>query len=488
MTETIAKDQPVDPDEYRKERGRCPRGYKFDGEKCIETAPKKGADGPSDDVEGPGDGTAPVEDEKPSERLPGVDKAKEGVRKAKKATKPKIVHQGPQAEVTEQNPYGLDDTARKAKTAADLGGHEGLRKVLGHMDPSKLPPPDVDPASIQLNLDGDNDSKAMMTWRDSKGRQQAAYTPKFLNRNAAVKWERVKQLEAKADKAVEAFGSRMQDEKLSTKDRDAAAIMTIIGKTGLRPGSTSGLKSTGHRGISTLSADNVKVEDGKVSLEFVGKSGKTNRTTIDDPALASYLTERLKEKKGDELLFDAREKDLPGTMAAAGVKGFKPKDFRTRMAGKIAANVMSELDDPPPPMPASPSKAKKLVEQRVKEASSAVADQLNNTPAMAKKAYINPAIFQAWADSVGASQYLAAAAMARKPTADELWKDALDVKLPDADKPVAVEPELEDDDQLDSVPEPELKGAVEGAAIESIVARFVQSGHHDLLRRFVRAV
>lgn len=479
LRQTTAKDE-VDPDQYRKERGRCPRGYGFDGEKCIKTPPKKGRDGPSDDVEDPPKGRGKGEDEKPAETA--LDDAKHAVEKVKKKlAKP----QGPQAEVTKQNPYGLDDETRGAKTAADLGGHEGLRKVLGHLEPSKLPPPDVDPSSIRVNLDGDNDSKAMMTWRDGKGRLQAAYTPKFLNRNAAVKWERVKKLEAKADKAIESFGNRMQDGKLSTRERDAAAIMTIIGKTGLRPGSTSGLKSTGHRGISTLSADNVKVEGGSVSLEFVGKSGKTNRTKIDDPALASYLTDRLKGKAGDELLFDAREKDLPATMEAGGVKGFKPKDFRTRIAGKIAAKTMAELADPPPPMPSNRTKAKKLIEQRIKEASSAVADQLNNTPAMAKKAYINPAIFQTWAESVGASEYAAAAAMARKPTAADLWKGALGVKLPGADEQVDVHPELEDDDQLDSVPEPEINSTVEGAVVERIVGPLLEAGHRDLARAFV---
>ena len=460
-----AKDQAVDPDQYRKERGRCPKGYKFDGEKCVKTAPKKGEEGPSEDEKAPPKGK-------------GQDKAA----KPKKAKPAKP--QGPQAKVTKQNPYGLDDKTRSAVTVADIGGHAELKRVLGHMDPSKYPPPDVDPSTIKLNLDGDNDSKAMMTWRDAKGRLQAAYTPKFLNRNAAKKWERVKQLESKADAAVEKFDALMGDESKPAKERDAAAIMSIIGKTGLRPGSMSGLKSTGNRGISTLSAKNVKVQGGTVELEFVGKSGKTNRTKIADPQLAAYLTDKLKGKSEDDLLFDAREKDLPGAMKAAGVGAFKPKDFRTRMAGKIAAKTMADLDDPPPPMPDNPKKARKLVELRIKEASSKVADQLNNTPAMAKKAYINPAIFQSWAESVGAGDYVTASlsfatAAAEKLSADELWKKSLDVSLPDADQPVEVDPELEDDDQLDSAPMPALEDDAD-RAVGYVTAQLMQAGHHDL--------
>lgn len=477
--------QDIDPDKYREERGRCPRGYTFDGERCKPSGPKEKEldEEPSDETAPEPEGVPDVEQvEKPTKTLPK--------KKAPKAPKkPKIVPQGPQVEVTKENRYGLDEATRGAKTVADIGGHEALRKVLGHMEPSKLPPPDVDPATIQLNLDGDNDSKAMMTWRDSKGRLQAAYTPKFLNRNAAVKWERVKKLEAQAEKAINGFKWRMQLDSLSTKDRDAAAILTIIGKTGLRPGSVSSLQKTGHRGITTLAANNVKIKGNTVKLEFVGKSGKTNQTTIKDPELAKYLRERMAGKKGDDLLFEAREKDLPATMESVGAKGFKPKDFRTRVAGKIAANVMSKLDSPPPPMPTSPTKAKKLIEKRMKEASDAVAGQLNNTPAMAKKAYINPAIFKAWADSVGASEYLAAAAADEKPTADDLWRKALDIKLPEADEPVGdMSDEQEDDDQLDSVPEPDIKGAVEARLITNVVTRLLDRGHRDLATAVVTYV
>jgi hypothetical protein len=78
--------------------------------------------------------------------------------------------------------------------------------------------------------------------------------------------------------------------------------------------------------------------------------------------------------------------------------------------------------------------------------------------------------------------------MARKPTADELWEKALDVTLPDADKPVEVEPELQDDDQLDSVPEPTFKDVVEAASywgVEQVVAGLVGAGHLDLTRRLL---
>jgi len=461
----ISAAKPMDPDKYREERGRCPRGYSFDGEKCVKKTPSEPRAGPSGDAE-------------PSTRGKGRGKPKTAP-KSKSKGKPKPVKpQGPVEKVTKDNPYGLAQSVRLAKTLADIGGHGALKKILGHMAPSKMPPPDIDPATIELSLDGDNDSKALMTWRDAKGRKQAAYTETALSRNAAKKWERVKKLEAKADKAIEKFGKLMGDTKASAKDRDAAAIMNLIGKTGLRPGSRGGLKDTGNRGISTLSADNVRVEGNTVLLDFVGKSGKRNVTEVKDPELAKYMKERLKGKGGDDLLFSARAKDLPKAMKSAGVGGFKPKDFRTRMAGKISADALSSVDDPPP-LPKNEKRAKALIAKRVKEISTMVADKLNNTPAMAKKAYIDPAVFRAWAKAIGAEQYLATAAT--KPTAEDLWKSALEETLPGADEAFDVDPELEDDEQLDSVPEPVIDAENAATArFERIIAGLVAGNHRDL--------
>lgn len=491
MSMQVFAKTPVDPDAYRKERGRCPRGYTFDGEKCVEKAPKKGKKGAPEDEAAPPEGQEPVEETGPSEPAPEPKKAKPKGKgkKAAKPKKPKVKPQGPTEKVTKQNPYGLAQSVRMAKTLADIGGHEAITKILGHMDPSKRPPPDIDPSTIELNLDGDNDSKALMKWKDAKGRVQAAYTDKLLQRNAAKKWERVKKFEGKAEKAVEKFGKAMQDKKAKPRERDAAAIMTIIGQTGLRPGSTSGLKDTGNRGISTLSADNVKVEGDTVTLDFIGKSGKQNNTTIKDPALAKYLQEKLKGKSGDELLFDAKSSDLSKTMKAAGVGAFKVKDFRTRKAGRISADALSKIEDPPP-LPSNAKKAKALIAQRVKDVSEVVAEQLNNTPAMAKKAYIDPAIFQAWAKMIGAEKYLATAEV-KKPSADELWKSALEITLPDADKPVEIDPELEDDEQLDSVPSP-MPDVVEeeavNAQVERIIIGLVTANHRDLAGLLARTI
>ncbi len=402
----------LDPDQYHGRHGRCPTGYTFEDEHCVPSTPKD--EDPT---------TAPKVETKPAKKP-----------KAKPVRPP-----GPQAPVTKDDPYGL----------GDLPG--GIKQAIGHLVPSKYPPPNIDPSTIKINLSGDSDSHAVMTWRDAKGRVQSAYTEKFQKRHAAHKWERVKALAPHYDKAVDQFTEQLGDESASPRDRDAAAAMLIIAKTGLRPGSASSLKDTGHRGIATLGPENVKVEGDVVKLDFIGKSGKQNVTEVRDPVLAKYLAERIKSPAGGDRLFAASDSDLRANVKRAGLQGFKPKDFRTLMAGKLASDTLANVPDPPPPLPASTKKATALVMQRIREAAVAVANQLNNTPAVARSAYINPAIINAWVKLVGAESLVQTAAMT-KPTAEQILKAALDITLPGHDQPA--EPLAEDDLQLEADPLP----------------------------------
>ena len=398
---TVAK---IDPQQSRKEHGKCPRGYRWANDKCEPSKPAG---------------------EKPS------------------------------------SPKNYDlGKFKDAKTIEDIpDGIKGIKAAIGHLGLSKYPPPDIDPSTIKMNLSGDVDAHSVMTWKDKKGRTQSAYSETFKKRNAAHKWERVKKLGPKYDKAVTKFTKALGSKKASDRDKDSAAAMLIIAKTGLRPGGEAHLKASGHRGVGTLSPENVTVEGDTVKLKFIGKAGKENTAEINDPELAKYMAARLKSPASKDRLFASKDADLKRTMKESGLTGFKPKDFRTLRAGKLASSTLSDIPDPPPPLPASAKKAKALLNQRIKQAATAVSDELNNTPAVAKSSYINPAIIQAWLKLVGGEKYVQAAKSSadetvkvRKPAADEIMQEAMKITLPGADKKIAIDDD--DDLQLESDPVP----------------------------------
>ncbi len=371
LTDVVA--DKVNPDAYRKEKGRCPKGYKFDGDKCVTR-------------DGGGGKKAAPKNGKPA-----------------------------------KNVYKLPPEVREAKSIDDIpDGMKGIKKAIGHLGMSKFPPmrvvdkegkvrsEGIDPKTIKFNLSGDVDSHAVMTWRDAKGRLQAAYSNTFKKRNAAKKWERVKKLEKVHGRAVKSFKKTLARKRgVSQRDQDAAAAMLLIAKTGLRPGGEAHLKSMGTRGIGTLSPENVKIDGDTITLDFVGKAKKQNTATVTDPELAAYLKKRMAAPASKDRLFASHDADLRKTMKASGMGDFKPKDFRTRRAGQLASDVFSRFDDPPP-LPENEKKAKALVKKRVQEAAVAVSKSLNNTPAVAKSSYINPAIIQSWLKLVGGEKYATA--------------------------------------------------------------------------------
>ena len=292
----------------------------------------------------------------------------------------------------------------------------------------------------------------------SPTKKQYAYTPAFHRRTAAKKWARVKELDAKFEGAKEAFSATFQDDKKDDRDRDAAAALAIITETGLRPGNSSDFKKSGNRGISTLAAENVTVDGDTVTLKFIGKSNKENNAKFKNADLAAFLTKRKEGKKAGDMLFTTSGKDMAGEMDSAGLGDFKPKDFRTLIATRKGAEALSALEAPPPPLPENEKKAKRLIKQKVKEASTVVADLINNTPAMAQKSYISPAVIEGYINRVGGTMSMlgASADTVSKvvakgpPTAEEIWKEAMKIDLPGADEEVEDMPEDEDDEELDS--------------------------------------
>jgi DNA topoisomerase IB len=190
-----------------------------------------------------------------------------------------------------------------------------------------------------------------------------------------------------------------------------------------------------------------------VQLDFVGKAGKRNTAAITDPQLAEYLKARIGDRTSGQL-FSTDRRNITSAMQAAGVSAYKPKDFRTLYAGRLAARELAAIK-PPPPLPKKPAARKKLVSSVVRQVSTTVANDLNNTPAMARNSYISPAIFQSWMSDVG----LTGGAMQKADTerADRIWRKALEIDLPGHDKPLQYEPEYEDElpEDLEQDPLPE---------------------------------
>lgn len=263
-----------------------------------------------------------------------------------------------------------------------------------HTYPVNIPKEDV-----TIDLSGDIDTHPVMTWYSPKtGKKVYAYTKARMDAQQNKKYARTSTL---SDDELERIKMRTHEDIVSedTPDsvKDAAAVVSIIAQTGLRPGSREGFMKTQNRGVLTLAKDNISIDGPIIRFDFTGKSYKHNVSEVKDGVLANYLESKIEQADAD-FVFDVTKNVVDRYYKQSlGMKNYKIKDLRTYIAGKLAKWFLSEHR-----VTASEPKAiKKEVKNILKETFEYVSNKLNNSPAMAKGSYVNPAIIDEWLDQSG---------------------------------------------------------------------------------------
>ena len=293
-----------------------------------------------------------------------------------------------------------DSSDKKGKPGSQLP--EGIQSKLVELKIDKLPQASIPVEDIRVDLEGDVDKKAVIAWKDTKGKWQSGYTPKFHENSAKKKWERINSIRDKVPGILKDIESKLSISEPGSNEHQGLTILAIIGETGLRPGSTKSVQSHGHYGISTLLNSHVRKDGNVMALSFVGKSGKDNKTIVQNKETIKALEHYMASKPEGGSLFNPNSVDISKKILP---KGMKVKDFRTVKATVTAEKLISLIDEPPP-LTGNVKKDKKLLANALYETSKKVATILNNTPAIAKASYIHPSVFEKWANSVGASKEL----------------------------------------------------------------------------------
>lgn len=280
-----------------------------------------------------------------------------------------------------------------------------IQNKLKELKVDKLPQASIPVSEVKTDFSGDIDSKAIITWKDTKGKIQSGYTPKFHEMNAKKKWDRIMKFRDKKDGVVRSLNGKLQKEEKGSIDHQGYTILAIIAETGLRPGSISSVQKHGHYGISTLKKEHIAINDKMAVLNFIGKEGKKNVTVVKNPVTLKALQYYIDNPIEGDSLFNPNSLDKVKDILP---KGMKVKDLRTIKATESAERFLKQVDTPPP-LTGDIKKDKRLLAKALLETSKKVATILNNTPSIAKASYIHPRVFEQWARSVGAK--------------DSLWKE-----------------------------------------------------------------
>jgi DNA topoisomerase-1 len=284
-----------------------------------------------------------------------------------------------------------DDQPRDEQGRWGIGGALTLSSKENfpqHIQDLKLPP-----AWTQVRINPDPHADLLAIGKDSKGRDQYVYSQKFKDSQQALKFERIKELDAKFDsiRAQNNANMRSKDELTREHAECASLVMTM----GIRPGSETDTTATVKAyGATTLLGSHVMQKDGETRLQFIGKKGVAIDLPVTDRRVAAMLNERAAVAGKDGQLFPkVSDKSLLEYSHTFDGGGFKTKDFRTLLGTREATRQMGKISSP---------NSQKEYMKAVREVAVKVAEKLGNTPTVALQSYIHPAVFSPWRSRLAA--------------------------------------------------------------------------------------
>lgn len=229
----------------------------------------------------------------------------------------------------------------------------------------------------------DPNGHILATGFDDKGRKQYRYHPDYRTHQEAEKFDRT----AEFGRLLPKLRKRVERDLAGTvlsRERAIASVVRLLDLGVVRVGNESYAKSNNSFGATTLRMRHVTVSGKTVKLRFKAKSGKLAEVAVTDRRLAHFVR-KMDDLPGQNLfqyLGDDGEVHAVGSAEVNDYLGetmgehFTAKNFRTWHASAIAFGLLAHAK--------RPLTLKALMEE--------VSDKLGNTPAIARKSYVHPAV------------------------------------------------------------------------------------------------
>lgn len=251
------------------------------------------------------------------------------------------------------------------------------REEINRLNRIALPP-----AYADAWFSPDADAHLLATGIDARGRKQYRYHPDWRASRDARKFDRC----AAFGHALPALRRQVAaDLALPSlcRERAVASVVALLDTGCIRIGNEAYARANRSFGATTLRGRHASVSGGKLRLRFRGKGGKLHDIASSDRALVRCVR-RMQDLPGQHLFqyvdpeggaVPVGSADVNAYVHAVMGEDFSAKDFRT-FAGSVVAFGL--LHDAP--------------ETRLGEMLTAVSAHLGNTPAIARKSYVHPAL------------------------------------------------------------------------------------------------
>ena len=254
----------------------------------------------------------------------------------------------------------------------------------------------IPPAYSDVWICTDPRGHIQATGRDLKGRKQYRYHPDWGEARGETKYHRAIEFARALPGLRDKIEHDLSKPGLS-KAKVVATVVRLLELTLIRVGNSEYAKQNKSFGLTTLRDRHVKVDGSEIRFRFKGKSGIEHETGLKDRRLAKIV--RASQEVPGQHLFQWVDRegvrheigsaDVNSYLREAIGEDFSAKDFRTWAGTVAAAQALLALEPP-----RTATEAKKALAATAKT----VAARLGNTPAVSRKAYIHPAVFEAYTD------------------------------------------------------------------------------------------
>ncbi|MEP7077920.1 MAG: DNA topoisomerase IB [Chthoniobacterales bacterium] len=232
------------------------------------------------------------------------------------------------------------------------------------------------------------------TGRDDRGRKQYRYHERWREARDESKYERMVVFGAALPKIRRRVQTDMGLPGLK-RNKVLATVVALLERTFIRVGNEEYAKENKSFGLTTMRNRHVEVEGSTLQFNFRGKSGVKHEVPVTDRRIAKIVS-KLQDLPGQELfqyvdgegeIRNVTSQDVNDYLQEITGEEFTAKDFRTwagTVMAAIALNAVGAFEN------------KTQAKTNVRNAITAVAKMLGNTPAVCRKCYVHPAILESY--------------------------------------------------------------------------------------------
>jgi DNA topoisomerase I len=235
--------------------------------------------------------------------------------------------------------------------------------------------------------------RSIQAWgRDAAGRKQYIYSPAAVAARDRRKWDRVLDYARMLPRLRAMTNSHLKRPALD-REKVLATVVRLMSRAYFRVGSERYAVENRTFGIATLKKRHLEIRGNDLIFTYVGKRKKDHRRVVADTPLVEVLRELLelpgsrlfRYRCGDGSVRDVTARTVNDYMREILRERYTSKDLRTFGGTVRAATILADI---------GPARTAREARRNTVLTARLVASELGNTPAIARKAYIHPAVFE----------------------------------------------------------------------------------------------